>query len=215
MVADSDLTDRAANARDRLVPQILDGAEHNDLEPHLPRRHHGHHQQARASPGKRQVDTHFKIFKTQSDYEIIKRTCRSLEDCGFYWGPMTVEVAHTKLKSEAVGTYLIRDSRQRNYFFSLSVKTAKEPISFRIQFQDGRFSLDGSKESFSCVMELIEHFTVSPKRFLSKPLRKVRLQPLQELCRKRIIESFGKESIDQLPLNPVLKDYLHTFPFRI
>ncbi|XP_078095971.1 suppressor of cytokine signaling 1a [Mustelus asterias] len=215
MVADSNLTDRAANARDQLEPQVQDVAEHSGLESHPQRRHHGHQQQARASPGKRNVETHFRTFRAQSDYEIIKRTWRYLEDCGFYWGPMTVEVAHHRLKSEPVGTFLLRDSRQRNYFFSLSVRTAKEPISFRIQFQDGLFSLDGSKESFGCLMELIEHFTVSPKRFLSKPLRKVKLQPLQELCRKRIVESFGKENIDQLPLNPVLKDYLKRFPFRI
>uniref|UniRef100_UPI00398F566F suppressor of cytokine signaling 1a n=1 Tax=Pristiophorus japonicus TaxID=55135 RepID=UPI00398F566F len=212
MVADSNLTDRAANARERLEPQVLEHAEQDD---HRSPHHQHPNQQARASPSNHQVETHFKTFRSQSDFHIITRTCRYLEDSGFYWGPMTVEVAHSKLKSEPVGTFLIRDSKQRNYFFSLSVKTANEPISFRIQFQDGLFCLDGSKESFSCVMKLIEHFTVSPKKFLSKPLRKVRLQPLQEICRKRIIESFGKDNIDQLPLNPVLKDYLKTFPFRI
>ncbi|XP_067912970.1 suppressor of cytokine signaling 1a [Heterodontus francisci] len=214
MVADSDLTDRAANARDRLEPQVLELAEHNDLEFDLQHPNH-EDQQGRASPANRQVETHFKTFRSQLDFEIIERTWRYLEDCGFYWGPMTVEVAHSKLKSEPVGTFLIRDSKQRNYFFSLSVKTAKEPISCRIQFQDGLFSLHGSKESFNCIMKLIEHFTVSPKKFLSKPLRKVRLQPLQEICRKRIIESVGKDNIDRLPLNHVLKDYLQTFPFRI
>ncbi|XP_078415436.1 suppressor of cytokine signaling 1a [Cetorhinus maximus] len=220
MVADSDLTDRAANARDRLEPQPLEDAE--DRRPESPHQrpshghhHHQHHHQARSGPPSRQLESHFKTFRAQSDYEVIKRTCRYLESCGFYWGPMPVEAAHLKLKPEPPGTFLIRDSRQRNYFFSLSVQTAKEPISIRIQFQDGLFSLDGSKETFSCVLELLEHFTISPKKLLSKPLRKVRLQPLQELSRRRIVESFGRQNIDQLPLNSVLKDYLKTFPFRI
>ncbi|GCC19162.1 hypothetical protein chiPu_0020986 [Chiloscyllium punctatum] len=215
MVADSNLTARAAKARDRLEPQVLEVAEQDAVEAELQVPEHGHQQAARASPGSKRVETHFRTFRTQSDYEVIKRTCRYLESSGFYWGPMTVEAAHSKLKSEPVGTFLIRDSSQRNYFFSLSVKTAKEPISFRIQFKGGLFSLDGSKESFTCVVQLLEHFTVSPKRFLSKPLRKVRPQPLQELCRKRIIESFGKDNIEQLPLNHVLRDYLQTFPFQV
>ncbi|XP_051877569.1 suppressor of cytokine signaling 1a [Pristis pectinata] len=211
MVADRNLTDRAANARDQLEPQILEPTEHDNglQQPDL------RHQQARANAGNRQVETHFKTFRSQSDFHIITRTCRYLEDSGFYWGPMSVEVAHSKLKSEPVGTFLIRDSRQKDYFFSLSVKTANAPISFRIQFKGGRFGLDGSEEFFSCVMKLIEHFTTSPRNLLSKPLRKVRLQPLQEICRKRIIESYGRDNIDQLPLTNVLKDYLKTFPFRI
>ncbi|XP_069762211.1 suppressor of cytokine signaling 1a [Narcine bancroftii] len=211
MVADRNLTDRAANARDQLEPQILEPIDHDNGFPQPSHRH----QQARANPINRQVETHFKTFRSQSDFHIIIRTCRYLEDSGFYWGPMPVEVAHNKLKNEPVGTYLIRDSRQKNYFFSLSVKTANAPISFRIQFKGGLFGLDGSKEFFSCIMKLIEHFATSPRKLLSKPLRKVRLQSLQEICRKRIIESYGRENIEQLPLNPVLKDYLKTFPFRI
>ncbi|XP_041062770.1 suppressor of cytokine signaling 1a [Carcharodon carcharias] len=209
------LTDRAANARDRLGPRALEGVEHRRFGSPQPRSSHGHPPEAGVGPPDRPPESHFKTFRAQSDYEVIRRTCGYLEGCGFYWGPMTVEAAHLKLKPEPPGTFLIRDSRQRNYFFSLSVQTAKEPISIRIQFQDGLFRLDGSKESFGCVLELLEHFTISPKKLLSKPLRKVRLQPLQELSRRRVVESFGKQNIDQLPLNSVLKDYLKTFPFRI
>ncbi|XP_078273619.1 suppressor of cytokine signaling 1a [Rhinoraja longicauda] len=211
MVADRNLTDRAANARDQQEPQVLEASEHDDgaQQPDLER------QPARASPSGRQVETHFKTFRSQTDFHIITRTCRYLEDSGFYWGPMSVEAAHNKLKSEPVGTFLVRDSRQKDYFFSLSVKTANAPISFRIQFQGGLFGLDGSRELFSCVMKLIEHFMTSPRKLLSKPLRKVRLQSLQAICRARIIESYGRENIGQLPLNPVLRDYLKAFPFRI
>ncbi|XP_055507742.1 LOW QUALITY PROTEIN: suppressor of cytokine signaling 1a [Leucoraja erinacea] len=211
MVADRNLIDRAADARVQLEPQVLEALEHDDgaQQPDL------EHQPARARPRSRQMETHFKIFRSESDFHIITRTWRYLEDSGFYWGPMSVEVAHNKLKSEPVGTFLVRDSRQKDYFFSLSVKTANAPISFRIQFQDGLFGLDGSQEHFSCVMKLIEHFMTSPRKLLSKPLRKVRLRSLQGICRARIIESSGRENIEQLPLNHILRDYLKTFPFRI
>lgn len=160
-------------------------------------------------------DTHFRTFRSQSDFTIITRTSNTLDSCGFYWGPMTVNVAHDKLRQEPVGTFLVRDSRQKNCFFAISVKTASGPISIRIHFQAGRFSLDGSKESFNCLFQLVEHYLLSPKNMLSFPLRKVRLRPLQELCRKSILATFGRQNLDRIPVNKVLKDYLKSFPFQI
>ncbi|XP_069503904.1 suppressor of cytokine signaling 1 [Ambystoma mexicanum] len=159
--------------------------------------------------------THFRTFRSHSDFRIITQTCARLEDCSFYWGPMTVNEAHEKLTAEPAGTFLIRDSKQINRFFAISVQTATGPISVRVSFQAGRFSLDGSKESFDCLFKLVEHYLTSPKKLLVTPLRKVRLRTLQELCRKSIVTTFGGENLDQLPLNPVLKDYLKSFPFQI
>ncbi|KAM5152563.1 suppressor of cytokine signaling 1 [Mantella aurantiaca] len=160
-------------------------------------------------------DTHFRTFRSQSDFTIITKTSSALDSCGFYWGPMTVNVAHEKLRQEPVGTFLIRDSRQKNCFFAISVKTASGPISVRIHFQAGRFSLDGSKESFICLFQLVEHYLLLPKKMLAFPLRKVRLRPLQELCRKSIMATFGRQNLDRIPVNRVLKDYLKSFPFQI
>ncbi|KAM4631959.1 suppressor of cytokine signaling 1 [Discoglossus pictus] len=160
-------------------------------------------------------DTHFRTFRSHSDFSLITKTSGMLDTCGFYWGPMTVNVAHEKLKAEPVGTFLIRDSRQKNCFFAISVKTSTGPISIRVNFQAGRFSLDGSKESFNCLFLLVEHYVASPKKMLVAPLRKVRLRPLQELCRKNILETFGRPNLDNIPLNRVLKDYLKSFPFQI
>ncbi|XP_053551163.1 suppressor of cytokine signaling 1 [Bombina bombina] len=159
-------------------------------------------------------NTHFRTFRSQSDFSLITKTSGMLDTCGFYWGPMTVNVAHEKLKPEPVGTFLIRDSRQKNCFFAISVKTATGPISIRIHFTSGKFCLDGSKESFNCLFQLVEHYVTSRKMLIS-PLRKVRLRPLQELCRKSILATFGKQNLDKIPLNRVLKDYLKSFPFQI
>ncbi|XP_072275094.1 suppressor of cytokine signaling 1 [Pyxicephalus adspersus] len=160
-------------------------------------------------------DTHFRTFRSQSDFTIITKTSSMLDNCGFYWGPMSVNVAHEKLRQEPVGTFLIRDSRQKNCFFTISVKAASGPISVRIHFQAGKFSLDGSKDSFNCLFQLVEYYLLSSKKMLSFPLRKVRLRPLQELCRKSILTTFGRQNLDRIQVNRVLKDYLKSFPFQI
>lgn len=159
--------------------------------------------------------THFRLFRSESDFRTIVETTSMLEESGFYWGAMTVEEAHHKLKKEPVGTFLIRDSQQKDIFFTLSYTTAKNPVSVRIQFQNSRFSLHGSKESFGTLFQLLEHYSSSPKKSLVRPYRKQRLPSLQALCRKRIIETSGAQAIDQLPTNPVVKDFLRSFPYRL
>ncbi|XP_038619501.1 suppressor of cytokine signaling 1 [Tachyglossus aculeatus] len=166
-----------------------------------------------AAPGP--GDTHFRTFRSQADYCSITRASALLDACGFYWGPLSVNVAHEKLKGEPVGTFLVRDSRQKNCFFAISVKTATGPTSIRVNFQAGRFNLDGSGETFDCLFKLLEHYLSSPRKVLVTPLRRVRLRPLQELCRKSIVATFGRDNLGGVPLNPVLKDYLQSFPFQI
>uniref|UniRef100_A0A8C8STI3 Suppressor of cytokine signaling 1 n=1 Tax=Pelusios castaneus TaxID=367368 RepID=A0A8C8STI3_9SAUR len=194
----------AADPRCQLDPPAWD---------HSQRR--AYHGPARPSSVQAQGDTHFRTFRSQADFSSITKTSALLDECGFYWGPLTVSAAHEKLKSEPQGTFLIRDSRQKNCFFTISVKTATGPTSIRINFQAGRFSLDGSKESFDCLLKLVEHYMSSPRNWLVTPLRKVRARPLQELCRKSIVATYGRDNLNHLPLNPVLKDYLKSFPFQI
>lgn len=160
-------------------------------------------------------DTHFHTFRSQEDFGIIARTSALLEKCGFYWGPLSVSAAHEKLKGELVGTFLLRDSRQKNCFFTVSVKTATGPTSVRVLFQAGHFSLEGSKEAFDCLFKLLEHYVNSPRKVLVAPLHKERLRSLQDLCRKNIVATFGRENLPHIPLNPVLKTYLESFPFKL
>lgn len=181
-------------------------------DPLQPRVHHG---LGRACLVPDPRDTHFHTFRSQADFGSIIRTSALLEECGFYWGPLSVSAAHERLKGEPMGTFLIRDSRQKNCFFTISVKTATGPTSIRVIFQGGHFHLDGSKETFDCLFMLLEHYVASSRKALVGPLHKVRPRSLQELCRKSIVATFGKENLSTLPLNPVLKDYLKSFPFKL
>ncbi|XP_048868989.1 suppressor of cytokine signaling 1-like [Brienomyrus brachyistius] len=156
----------------------------------------------------------FRSFRND-EYKIITMTTTMLERSGFYWGSMTAEEAHSRLKQESRGTFLIRDSSQKDILFTLSYRAPAGPMSVRIKFHESLFSLVGSHKSFVSLFKLLEHYIASPKKYLIRPYRKTRVQPLQELCRKRIIETCGEEKIDLIPVNPVLKEYLNSFPYRI
>ncbi|XP_053132497.1 suppressor of cytokine signaling 1 [Hemicordylus capensis] len=207
MVTHSSVTPENAITRElrcRREPPVRD-----PTQPRIP------HGPGRANTVQSPRDTHFHTFRSQADFSSIIRTSTLLDTCGFYWGPLSVTAAHEKLKGEPEGTFLIRDSRQKNCFFTISVKTATEPTSIRVIFQAGHFSLDGSKETFDCLFKLLEHYVSSPRKVLVTPLRKERMRSLQELCRKNIVETVGRDNLSQIPLNPVLKDYLKSFPFKL
>eukprot|EP00063_Salmo_salar_P068050 XP_014042885.1 PREDICTED: suppressor of cytokine signaling 1-like [Salmo salar] len=162
------------------------------------------------------VPTHFPPFRCQVDFLIITRTASMLERSGFYWGPLGVEEAHSRLKDVATGTFLIRDSRQKDVFFTLSYRADGGPVSVRIIYKGQRFSLAGSEHSFPCLFLLLEHYINSSKKSLTVPYRKQR-PTLQELCRKQVVESCSGdvERVARVPVNPVLKHFLLEFPYSI
>ncbi|XP_072838570.2 suppressor of cytokine signaling 1 [Pogona vitticeps] len=210
MVAHSSLTPEngiATELRSRREPPSAAAAR-------APRQAQPSHRHGPPGCGQAPRDTHFHTFRSQEDFNAIIRASALLEECGFYWGPLSVNMAHEKLKGEPVGTFLLRDSRQKNCFFTVSVKTATGPTSIRIIFQAGRFHLDGSHETFDCLFKLLEHYAGIPQKVLVSPLPKRRLRSLQELCRRTIVATAGRENLSHIPLNPVLKGYLESFPFK-
>lgn len=159
--------------------------------------------------------THFRTFTSKEDCKIITDTAAQLERSGFYWGPLGVEEAHRKLQDAPLGSFLIRDSSQKDVFFTLSFHAKNGPVSVRIEYKRQRFSLSCSERSFPSVFALLEHYIHSPKKSLSAPYR--RWKPtLQELCRKRILELCGGEGrVPELPLTHVVQDFLLEFPYKL
>ncbi|XP_023670737.1 suppressor of cytokine signaling 1 [Paramormyrops kingsleyae] len=176
--------------------------------------HPHQNRQNQRTPPSQENGTWFRCFRND-EYKIITMTITMLERSGFYWAKMEMEEAHRRLKQEPLGTFLIRDSKQKDTLFTLSYLHPTGPTSVRIKFHESRFSLTGSHKSFVSLFKLLEHYIASPKKYLIRPYRKTRVQPLQELCRKRIIETCGDEKIDLIPVNAVLKEYLNSFPYRI
>ncbi|XP_059407501.1 suppressor of cytokine signaling 1-like [Carassius carassius] len=159
--------------------------------------------------------THFHPFRDQKECELITQTVDYLTHSGFYWGPLDVDEAHTRLARLPLGTFLIRDSMQANVFFTLSYRASEGPTSVRVLIKDGSFSLAGSKHTFSCLFGLLRYYIASPKKSLSMPYRGDVPQSLQELARRAVVQSFGKDSIQQLPVSKKLKEFLWLYPFSI
>ncbi|XP_035471925.2 suppressor of cytokine signaling 1a [Scophthalmus maximus] len=159
--------------------------------------------------------THFPTFSCKEDCKIITDTAAKLERCGFYWGPLGVEDAHRMLRDAPLGSFLIRDSRQKDVFFTLSYHAKSGPVSVRIDYKQQKFSLAGNERSFPTLFALLEHYINSPKKSLSAPYRK--WEPtLQELCRKRIMDLCnGASLVPQLPVTHVVQNFLLEFPYKL
>ncbi|XP_077413925.1 suppressor of cytokine signaling 1a [Vanacampus margaritifer] len=159
--------------------------------------------------------THFPTFNCKEDCRIITDTAAQLELSGFYWGPLGVEEAHRMLKDAPPGSYLIRDSRQKDVFFTLSYHAKSGPVSVRIDYKWQKFSLAGNERTFPSLFALLEHYTDSPKRSLRVPYRKCE-PTLQELCRRRVMELCGGgRNVSELPLTNVAQGFLLEFPYKL
>ena len=72
-------------------------------------------------------------------------TCLSLTQTGWYFENFTSQEAKQLLRKEPVGTFLIRDSSDAKYLYSLSVKTIRGTTSVRIVYNKGHFLLDSDE----------------------------------------------------------------------
>ncbi|XP_029292577.1 suppressor of cytokine signaling 1a [Cottoperca gobio] len=188
-----------------------------------PQRTESEQLQRRAAPGPnpRSVSvpsvylTHFPTFSSKEDCKIITDTASKLERSAFYWGPLGVEDAHCMLRDAPLGSFLIRDSRQKDVFFTLSYHGSSGPVSVRIDYKQQKFSLAGNERSFPTLFALLEHYINSPKKRLSVPYRK--WEPtLQERCRKRVMELCGGGSrVSELPVTHVVQHFLMEFPYKL
>lgn len=159
--------------------------------------------------------THFRSFRDVAERCLVATAIRFLGNSGFYWGPLDVDKAHAWLASLPIGTFLIRDSMQTDVFFTLSYRSSEGPTSVRVLLKGSGFSLDGSKHTFPCLFELLRFYMTSPKRSLKQPYRGSTPQKLQELCRRAVVKTYGKEKLATLPVSTVLKDFLQLYPFSI
>ncbi|XP_022917077.1 suppressor of cytokine signaling 2-like isoform X2 [Onthophagus taurus] len=94
---------------------------------------------------------------------------QALRQSGWYYGAITYQQSQELLQNKSVGTFLVRDSSDPRFMFSLSVQTEKGPTSIRLHFVEGCFKLDSQPHllqvmpKFNSVPELIEHYVKSSK----------------------------------------------------
>lgn len=126
-----------------------------------------------------------------------------VKDCGWYWGPVSGDAAEKLLENEPDGSFIVRDSSDEHYIFSLTFKLNGLVRHVRIEQDQGNFSF-GCLQKFRSntivdfIEDAVEHSrsgrflfflhrraVVGPMRvqLLHPVSRFKRIQSLQHLCR--------------------------------
>lgn len=155
---------------------------------------------------------------------------------GWYWGSLTANEAKEILQDTSEGTFLLRDSSQRDYLFTISAMTSAGPTNLRIEYKHGKFKLDSvvllrpRLKQFDSVVHLVEHYVQLSRSGSSKvppgpppPNGTVQLllttpvytatPTLQHLCRISI--NRATQQVQDLPLPSRLKDYLTEYTYHV
>lgn len=158
---------------------------------------------------------------------------------GWYWGSLTANEAKEILQDASEGTFLVRDSSQRDYLFTISAMTSAGPTNLRIEYKHGKFKLDSvvlvkpKLKQFDSVVHLVEHYVQlsrtgdkaasNPQPSAAAPNGTVQLlltkpvytatPSLQHLC--RIAINRRTRRVRDLPLPNRLKDYLTDYTYNV
>ncbi|XP_050085852.1 uncharacterized protein LOC126571404 isoform X1 [Anopheles aquasalis] len=169
-----------------------------------------------------------KSYERKSSMDFTA-SIEKVQEFGWYWGPITSEGAEKILSNEPDGSFLVRDSSDDHYIFSLTFKLNGTVRHVRIDQDQGSFSF-GSCAKFKShtIMEFIENAVehsrsgrylfflhrrpeYGPMRVqLTKPVSRFKhVQSLQHICRFVIHKTIKrKDLIQALPLPRRVLDYL-------
>lgn len=174
----------------------------------------------------------------ESDESRIALAMKELKNTGWYWGSLNANEAKEILQDASEGTFLVRDSSQRDYLFTISAVTSAGPTNLRIEYKHGKFKLDSvvlvkpKLKQFDSVVHLVEHYvqlskssdkttlnsqpSASPngtvQLLLTKPVYTA-TPSLQHLCRIAINRT--TRHIQDLPIPNRLKDYLGDYTYNV
>ncbi|MFH4975338.1 hypothetical protein AB6A40_002047 [Gnathostoma spinigerum] len=137
----------------------------------------------------------------------------------YYWGEMDRYEAEALLENKPEGTFLLRDSAQFDYLFSVSFRRYKRTLHARIEQKNHKFSFDFSDStifSADTITDLIAYYKdpacclfFEPQ--LSTPLPRNFVFTLQQLCRARIASITTFDAVEKLNLPPKLKQFIQTY----
>lgn len=152
---------------------------------------------------------------------------QKVKDYGWYWGPISVEAAEKILSNEPDGSFIVRDSSDDHYIFTLTFKL-NGLRHVRIEHDQGNFCFGGcTMFKAQTIVEFIENAVETSRSgrylfFLNlRPVlgpvrvqllypvsRFKRVQSLQHMCRFVILKHVRRDLISNLPLPRRLVDYL-------
>lgn len=139
-----------------------------------------------------------------------------------YWGVMDKYAAEALLEGKPEGTFLLRDSAQEDYLFSVSFRRYSRSLHARIEQWNHNFSFDAHDP---CVFHspditgLLEHYKDPSacmffEPLLSTPLIRTFPFSLQHICRTVICNCTTYDGIDALPVPSPMKLYLKEYHYK-
>ncbi|CAG9761612.1 unnamed protein product [Ceutorhynchus assimilis] len=146
----------------------------------------------------------------------------SITNCSFYWGKMDRYEAERLLEGKPEGTFLLRDSAQEEFLFSVSFRKYGRSLHARIEQWNHRFSFDSHDPGVftsDTVCGLIEHYKDPSscmffEPMLTWPLHRNFTFSLQHLARAVIVNKLTYDNINHLQLPKTLKSYLKEYHYR-
>ncbi|XP_016839572.1 uncharacterized protein LOC100122078 [Nasonia vitripennis] len=160
---------------------------------------------------------------TQVDYvHCLVPDLKSITACSFYWGKMDRYEAERLLEGKQEGTFLLRDSAQEEFLFSVSFRKYDRSLHARIEQWNHKFSFDSHDPGVyasKTVCGLIEHYKDPSCCMFFEPMLTIPLHrnfafPLQHLCRAVITTHTTYDGINKLQLPKTLKTYLKEYHYK-
>uniref|UniRef100_A0A8B9LKA5 Suppressor of cytokine signaling 5b n=1 Tax=Astyanax mexicanus TaxID=7994 RepID=A0A8B9LKA5_ASTMX len=139
-----------------------------------------------------------------------------------YWGVMDRYQAEALLDGRPEGTFLLRDSAQEDYLFSVSFRRYNRSLHARIEQWNHNFSFDAHDPCVfhsSTVTGLLEHYKDPSacmffEPLLTAPLHRTFPFSLQHLARAAICSQTTYDGIGALPLPPAMQDFLKEYHYK-
>ncbi|XP_062996901.1 suppressor of cytokine signaling 5-like isoform X2 [Elgaria multicarinata webbii] len=160
---------------------------------------------------------------TQIDYiHCLVPDLLQLTQLPCYWGVMDRYEAEALLDGKPEGTFLLRDSAQEDYLFSVSFRRYGRSLHARIEQWNHNFSFDVHDPSVfhaPTVTGLLEHYKDPSVCMFFEPLLSIpvnRTFPfgLQHLCRAVVTSCTTYDGIGHLPIPSALKEYLKEYHYK-
>uniref|UniRef100_A0A5S6QYH8 SOCS box domain-containing protein n=1 Tax=Trichuris muris TaxID=70415 RepID=A0A5S6QYH8_TRIMR len=175
---------------------------------------HFRHLDARYQPVNVHTQLDFTHYLVPDLHEITR--------ANFYWGSIDRFKAESLLENKPEGTFLLRDSAQSEYLFSVSFRRYTRTLHARIEHLDHLFTFDFNDPGVfrsSTIVGLIEHYKDPAKCLffepqLSQPLSRNFVFPLKHLCRAVICNRVTYDSVQQLNLPSTLKSYVRQYHYK-
>ena len=160
---------------------------------------------------------------TQVDYiHFLVPDLDKIVQSTFYWGVMDRYQAEKLIENKAEGTFLLRDSAQDEFLFSVSFRRYGRSLHARIEQWNHRFSFDSRDPGVfaaNTVCGLIDHYKDPSccmffEPMLTLPLNRTFPFSLQHLARAAICSRITYDGITQLTLPRSLKEYLQFYHYK-